>query len=73
VATAPLNWISCQVSLPDVDQVVMTKIDDQKGCCNVQALKRQQRSPDTRSLWFVPDGSMYVYYEPTHWQKSESK
>ena len=24
-----------------------------------------------RGLWFVPDGSMYVYYTPTFWQTIE--
>jgi hypothetical protein len=31
----------------------------------VQALKRQGR------LWFLPDGSMYVYYHVTHWAPVE--
>jgi hypothetical protein len=43
-------------------RVVMTKIDDAGGERNVQALKRSGR------LWFVPDGSIYVYYSPTHWR-----
>lgn len=47
------------------NKVVMTKIDDYKGVCNEQPLKKVGR------LWFFPDGSMYVYYTPTHW-KSES-
>lgn len=42
--------------------VVMTKIDDDDGCRNEQSLKRQG------NLWFVPDGSMYVYYRPTHYR-----
>lgn len=41
--------------------VVMTKIDDEKGVRNVQKLKRRGR------LWFYDDGSMYVYYTPTHY------
>ena len=41
---------------------VLTKIDDIHGERNVQTLKRSGR------LWFVPDGSMYVYYSPTHWK-----
>ena len=41
---------------------VETKIDDEKGVRNVQPLKRQG------NLWFYPDGSMYVYYTPTHWR-----
>jgi membrane protein implicated in regulation of membrane protease activity len=24
-------------------------------------------TPGSR-LWFFPDGSIYVYYEPTHWR-----
>lgn len=42
--------------------VVETKIDDREGVRNVQTLKRRGR------LWFVPDGSTYVYYTPTHWR-----
>ena len=40
---------------------VMTKIHDDNGERNFQTLKK------IGSLWFFPDGSMYVYYEPTHW------
>lgn len=42
--------------------VCMTKIDDADGARNECALRR------TGNLWFVPDGSMYVYYRPTHWR-----
>lgn len=42
--------------------VVMTKIHDNAGERNVQPLKR------VGNLWFFPDGSMYVYYVPTHWR-----
>lgn len=45
---------------------VMTKIDDEKGCRNEQALVRQ------RNLFFFPDMSMYVYYTPTHWKPLRS-
>lgn len=55
------EWIKCAERLPEEGQVVMTKIDDEKGVRNTQELKRQGR------LWFYPDGSMYVYYTPTHW------
>ncbi len=41
---------------------VLTKIHDADGERNVQPLKRQGR------LWFFEDGSMYVYYQPTHWK-----
>lgn len=43
---------------------VLTKIDDEQGPRNEQKLKRQG------NLWFFPDGSMYVYYTPTHWKPS---
>lgn len=41
---------------------IMTKIDDEKGERNIQSLKKRD------NLWWVPDGSMYVYYAPTHWK-----
>jgi hypothetical protein len=48
---------------------VMTKIDDGQGERNVQSLVKKTRIPgETRPMWWTPDGSMYVYYEPTHWR-----
>ena len=41
---------------------VMTKIDDEGGARNEQLLVRRGR------LWWFTDGSMYVYYTPTHWK-----
>lgn len=58
-----MTWISTKTSVPPDGQVVMTKIDDASGCRNEQPLKRRGR------LWFFPDGSMYVYYTPTHWKE----
>lgn len=58
----PWNPIS---SAPE-DIVVETKIDDQHGERNIQTLKRRG------NLWWAPDGSMYVYYTPTHWRFVES-
>jgi len=43
-------------------RTVMTKIDDGSDVRNEQALRR------SGNLWFVPDGSMYIYYRPTHWR-----
>jgi len=43
------------------DVVVRTKISDADGDRNDQPLKRRG------NLWWFPDGSMYVYYKPTHW------
>jgi hypothetical protein len=56
------DWISLGNLLPKEGLVVDTKIDDEKGARNEQPLKRRG------NLWFVEDGSMYVYYRPTHWK-----
>lgn len=50
-----------------VNEVVMTKIDDARGCRNEQELRLQN------GLWWIPDGSMYVYYCPTHWKPIQTK
>ena len=45
---------------------VMTKIDDAEfGPRNETSLTRKGR------LWFYPDMSMHVYYQPTHWKPLE--
>lgn len=47
---------------------IMTKIDDAHGERNVQSLVKRTRIPgETRPMFWYPDGSMYVYYQPTHW------
>jgi hypothetical protein len=61
------DWIALTERLPDEGVVVDTKIDDEQGCRNEQPLKRQ------RNLWFVEDGSMYVYYRPTHWRLTDQQ
>lgn len=60
-----MDWIKCSEHLPAPGIVVDTKIDDANGVRNEQQLKLQ--TPNGR-LWFFPDGSMYVYYIPTHWK-----
>lgn len=57
-----MSWQLTNQILPKNGIVVETKIDDDRGIRNVQKLKRQEK------LWFLPDGSMYVYYSPTHWR-----
>jgi hypothetical protein len=55
------DWKSIETAPEGVE--VMTKIDDEYGCRNIQSLRRQGR------LWWFPTGSMYVYYNPTHWKR----
>lgn len=55
-------WNETKNVLPENQLVVETKVKDEKGVRNIQQLKRRN------SLWFFPDGSMYVYYTPTHWR-----
>jgi len=56
------EWTEVATTKPAEGITVSTKIDDGKGVRNFQRLKRQG------NLWFFPDGSMYVYYTPTHWK-----
>lgn len=57
------EWLRTEYVRPPEGLVVETKIDDADGERNVTTLKL------IGNLWFVPDGSMYVYYRPTHWRK----
>lgn len=57
-----MEWYISRSMLPPENLVVETKIDDERGCRNQQKLKR------IGNLWYFPDGSMYVYYTPTHWR-----
>lgn len=64
------SWIKVSDALPPRGVVVDTKIDDGRGVRNEQPLKMLE----TGNLWWFPDGSMYVYYAPTHWHpRRESK
>lgn len=56
------EWLPITAELPQDKIKVETKIDDPDGERNVVNLVRQGR------LWFFPDMSMYVYYQPTHWR-----
>ena len=60
--SATNEWIRVSDNPPPNNKVVSTKIDDASGPRNEQRLKR------SGNLWFVPDGSTYVYYTPTHWK-----
>ena len=43
--------------------VIETKVHDEHGERNIVPLSRGDGK-----LWWLPDGSMYVYYTPTHWR-----
>lgn len=45
----------------------MTKIDDDKGCRNVEVLTKRTRVPGKTVPMFWAD-DFYVYYTPTHWK-----
>lgn len=55
-------WVSVKDVLPPENTVVDTKIQDSDG-----NTKNHQKLMLKGRLWFVPDCSMYVYYQPTHW------
>lgn len=49
-------------TMPPPNNIVLnTKISVDGQDRNVQKLKFDGK------LWWIPDGSMYVYYTPTHW------
>ena len=56
------DWLPITAELPQDEIKVETKIDTGMVERNVTKLARQGR------LWFFPDRSMYVYYQPTHWR-----
>ena len=61
------DWIKCADRLPKENVIVETKIDDGKYEQNFARLYRSGK------LWFLEDGSMYVYYDPTHWKFIENE
>ena len=56
-------WYKTSDKLPKENVLVDTKIEDINGTRNCQQLFRKG------NLWFLADGSMYVYYVPTHWKE----
>lgn len=57
------KWVRVRDRKPKAGKVVLTKIEDEKGERNKQELKMDVMG----NSWFLSDGSMYVYYTPTHW------
>jgi hypothetical protein len=58
----PNEWRKISPADPPEHVIVDTRIDDSRGPRNEALLFRQG------SLWFLEDGSMYVYYTPTHFR-----
>lgn len=56
------NWVSVDMRLPPEGEVVDTL---SPGSLQQQLVRKGR-------LWFHPDFSMYVYYQPTHWRKVET-
>lgn len=57
-----IEWISVSEEKPPQNTVVDTKVDDKDGIRNEQKLQLKSR------MWWHPDGSIFVYYTPTHWK-----
>lgn len=55
-----MTWIEISKQLPPQDMVVETKVANPDR--NQQDLKLRG------NLWWLKDGSTYVYYTPTHWR-----
>ena len=58
------DWRPITKADPPVGEPVLTRIDDGHGPPRNEAVLK--RGPG--KLWFFPDGSMYVYYTPTHFK-----
>ena len=57
------TWKKTSDAKPPQNFAVETKIHDDKGERNQCVLSLRG------DLWFFEDGSMYVYYTPTHWRE----
>jgi hypothetical protein len=55
------KWISCADLLPPEGEVVEVK--------NNGGARLRRRG----NLWFLADGSMYVYYTPEYWRPIERR
>jgi hypothetical protein len=66
-----MNWKT--IDSAPLGVVVDTIIRDTDGERNHQPMKASQRAPDCRVMWWFPDGSVYVYYTPTHWREMEKQ
>jgi hypothetical protein len=56
-----MKWYLIATTPPPTDVVLNFKIDDTDGVRNERPLIKKG------NLYWHTDGSMYVYYTPTHW------
>lgn len=56
-----MSYVATKYGTPREGELVLTKIDDERGVRNEEYLRFKG------GLWWLPNGSMYVYYTPTHW------
>jgi hypothetical protein len=55
-----MRWTACANVLPPEGLLILTKCADQDRA--PAPLRRFE------NLWWLPDGSLYAYYRPTHWR-----
>ncbi len=58
MSTVTNHWTPCDRELPPEGAVVET----------ITASGMQSDLKRSGRLWFLPDGSMYVYYQPAMWR-----
>ena len=61
--TRTYTWWKVSDKLPPQKEIVKTKVEDENGKRNIANLYLEG------NLWWMEDGSMYVYYTPTHWSQ----
>lgn len=63
-----MSWQPIE-TMPEGETHLTRIFDEEHGERNVTRLKKKTRIPgETRPMFFTPDGGMYMYYTPTHWQ-----
>lgn len=58
---ASKDWIRPMDKLPKEGEVVNA----------INSVGRVHQLKHSGNFWYLPDGSMYVYFEPTFWQPIE--
>jgi hypothetical protein len=67
------GWTRVEDALPPIGEVVETLIAraaTNVGEPEIRNEAKLKRGGTNGRLWFSPDGSMYVYYVPTHWRRT---